>query len=153
MESHSTEILLRWIVLIPLLGAAVNGILNRRLPRQVAGLLACATVGVSFALLPPADFLPDGNRNLVIWRAEPLPGTSLPEAVRQAEPLKEFIRTQPEIERTWLVDRPGGMRRVLSVLKPEFATAAGLDAMVERLHLVQAEQLLATAAAIQGEDQ
>ena len=51
----------------------------------------------------------------------------------QAEPLKEFIRAQPEIERTWLVDRPGGMRGVLSVLKPEFATAAGLDAMVERL--------------------
>jgi HAE1 family hydrophobic/amphiphilic exporter-1 len=92
-----------------------------------------ALIGVSFALLPPADFLPDGNRNLVIWRAEPLPGTSLPEAVRQAEPLKEFIRAQPEIERTWLVDRPGGMRGVLSVLKPEFATAAGLDAMVERL--------------------
>jgi HAE1 family hydrophobic/amphiphilic exporter-1 len=69
----------------------------------------------------------------VIWRAEPLPGTSLPEAVRQAEPLKEFIRAQPEVERTWFVDRPGGMRGVLSVLKPEFATAAGLDAMVERL--------------------
>jgi HAE1 family hydrophobic/amphiphilic exporter-1 len=95
--------------------------------------LPVALIGVSFALLPSADFLPDGNRNLVIWRAEPLPGTSLPEAVRQAEPLKEFIRAQPEIERTWLVDRPGGMRGVLSVLKPEFATAAGLDAMVERL--------------------
>ncbi len=50
MESHSTEILLRWIVLIPLLGAAVNGLLNRKLPRQVAGLLACTTVGISFAL-------------------------------------------------------------------------------------------------------
>ncbi|MCB1182440.1 NADH-quinone oxidoreductase subunit L [bacterium] len=42
--------LLRWIVLVPLLGAAVNGLLNRRLPRQVAGLLACAAVGISFAL-------------------------------------------------------------------------------------------------------
>ncbi len=42
--------LLRWIVLAPLLGAAVNGLLNRRLPRQLAGLLGCATVGVSFLL-------------------------------------------------------------------------------------------------------
>ena len=42
--------MLRWIVLVPLLGAAANGLLNRRLPRQVAGLLACAAVGVSFAL-------------------------------------------------------------------------------------------------------
>jgi NADH-quinone oxidoreductase subunit L len=41
---------LRWIVLAPLLGAAVNGLLNRRLPRQVAGLLGCATVGISLIL-------------------------------------------------------------------------------------------------------
>lgn len=106
---------------------------GRILRRLLVLAIPVALIGVSFALLPPADFLPDGNRNLVIWRAEPLPGTSLPEAVRQAEPLKEFIRAQPEIERAWFVDRPGGMRGVLSVLKPEFATAAGLDAMVERL--------------------
>ncbi|MFN2371210.1 MAG: NADH-quinone oxidoreductase subunit L [Candidatus Krumholzibacteriia bacterium] len=46
----ATETLLRWIVLAPLLGAALIGLLNRRLPRRVAGLLACATVGLSFAL-------------------------------------------------------------------------------------------------------
>ena len=50
METHATETLLRWIVLAPLLGAALNGLLNRRLPRRAAGLLACATVGLSFAL-------------------------------------------------------------------------------------------------------
>jgi len=50
VESHATEIMLRWIVLVPLLGAAVGGILNRRLPHRAAGLLACAAVGVSFAL-------------------------------------------------------------------------------------------------------
>ncbi len=50
MENHATEILLRWIVLVPLLGAALNGLLNRRLPRQAAGLLACAAVGVSFVM-------------------------------------------------------------------------------------------------------
>ncbi|MGD9549048.1 MAG: NADH-quinone oxidoreductase subunit L [Candidatus Krumholzibacteriia bacterium] len=50
MESHATEMMLRWIVLAPLLGAAVNGLLNRRLPKQAAGLLACAAVGVSFVL-------------------------------------------------------------------------------------------------------
>lgn len=106
---------------------------GRVLRRLLVLAIPVALIGVSYALLPPADFLPDGNRNLVIWRAEPLPGASLPEAVRQSEPLKEFIRAQPEIERTWYVDRPGGLRGVLSILKPEFATAAGLDAMVERL--------------------
>ena len=54
MDSHATEIgsevLLRWIVLVPLLGAVANGLLNRRIPRQAAGLLACAAVGVSFIL-------------------------------------------------------------------------------------------------------
>ncbi|HPF71503.1 MAG TPA: NADH-quinone oxidoreductase subunit L, partial [Candidatus Krumholzibacteria bacterium] len=50
METHATESLLRWIVLVPLLGAAVNGLLNRRLPKQVAGLLATSAVGLSFAL-------------------------------------------------------------------------------------------------------
>ena len=50
MESHANEILLRWIVIVPLLGAVVNGVLNRRLPRRLSGLLACAAVGVSFAL-------------------------------------------------------------------------------------------------------
>jgi len=50
VESYATETLLRWIVLVPLLGAAVGGLLNRRLPKQVAGLFACGTVGVSFAL-------------------------------------------------------------------------------------------------------
>jgi len=50
VESHVNEVLLRWIVIVPLLGAAVNGLLNRRLSRRLSGLLACAAVGVSFAL-------------------------------------------------------------------------------------------------------
>ncbi|MEZ5065400.1 MAG: NADH-quinone oxidoreductase subunit L [bacterium] len=41
---------LTWIVLLPLLGATVLGLLNRRLPRAAAGILASATVGGSFFL-------------------------------------------------------------------------------------------------------
>ncbi len=37
-------------MLVPLLGAAVNGLLNRRLPKQAAGLLASAAVGASFVM-------------------------------------------------------------------------------------------------------
>ena len=44
-----SEILLRWIVLVPLMGAVINGLLNGRLSKRVSGLFACATVGVSFA--------------------------------------------------------------------------------------------------------
>jgi len=48
VEFTNPETLLRWIVLLPLAGAVVNGLLNRRLPRRLAGWLACATVGLSF---------------------------------------------------------------------------------------------------------
>jgi NADH-quinone oxidoreductase subunit L len=50
VESHAVDTALRWIVLVPLIGAAVNGLLVRRLPRRAAGWLACGTVGVSFLL-------------------------------------------------------------------------------------------------------
>jgi NADH-quinone oxidoreductase subunit L len=50
VDSHATETLLRWIVLVPLIGAAINGILNRRIPKQVAGLLACGSVGASLVM-------------------------------------------------------------------------------------------------------
>jgi len=50
VESHAVESALRWIVLVPLLGAAINGLLNRRLPNRVSGLIGCASVAISFAL-------------------------------------------------------------------------------------------------------
>ena len=50
MESHAVETALRWIVLVPLIGAAITGLGHRVLPRRLAGLIACAAVGVSFAL-------------------------------------------------------------------------------------------------------
>ena len=50
MDTHAVETALRWIVLVPLIGAAVNGLLLRVMPRRVAGLLACGAVAVSFAL-------------------------------------------------------------------------------------------------------
>jgi NADH-quinone oxidoreductase subunit L len=50
VESAAVDTALRWIVLAPLLGAACNGLLNRRLPRRLVGLVACGTVAVSFAL-------------------------------------------------------------------------------------------------------
>ena len=51
-ESVIQESLLRWIVLLPLLGAVVNGLLNRRLPKAAVGAIACGSVGLSFSLMP-----------------------------------------------------------------------------------------------------
>lgn len=90
----------------------------------------------SIFLLPPADYLPEGNRNLVLWRAEPMPGTSIPEAIRQSEPVRKFLKQQPEVDRVMYVDRPGAIRGIAAILKPEFATSNGLGMMIERMRAV-----------------
>ncbi|MEN9215821.1 MAG: efflux RND transporter permease subunit [Gloeomargarita sp. HHBFW_bins_162] len=87
---------------------------------------------VSILLLPPVDYLPEGNRNLVLWAVEPFPGTSIDEAVQLSEGPRGFLRQQPEVERVMFIERPG-RRAIAAILKPEFATARGLQDMVERL--------------------
>lgn len=87
---------------------------------------------VSILLLPPADYLPEGNRNLVLWAAEPFPGTSIPEAIRLSAAPREFLRQQPEVDRVMFIERPG-RRGIATILKPEFATTQGLGDMVERM--------------------
>ncbi|TVQ41754.1 MAG: efflux RND transporter permease subunit [Gloeocapsa sp. DLM2.Bin57] len=83
-------------------------------------------------LLPPADYLPEGNRNLIMWLAEPFPGTSIPESVRLTEPMREFIQQQPEVERNLLI-LSSNRRLMLVFLKPELATGNNLNSMVNRL--------------------
>jgi hydrophobic/amphiphilic exporter-1 (mainly G- bacteria), HAE1 family len=83
-------------------------------------------------LLPPADYLPEGNRNLVFWSAEPLPGTSIPEAIRLSEAPRTFLSQQPEVDRVMYIERPG-RRGIATILKPEFATTQGLADMVDRM--------------------
>ncbi len=53
---ESTEIL-RWIVALPLIGAALNGFLNRRLPEAVVSAIGIGSVAVSFGLALKAFFL------------------------------------------------------------------------------------------------
>jgi multidrug efflux pump subunit AcrB len=90
-------------------------------------------IGFSYFTLPPADYLPQGNRNQILWRAEPLPGTSIPESIALSQPLQQFLRQQPEIDRTLFIDRPGGLRAISIILKPEYGTDGTLSAMVQRL--------------------
>ena len=86
----------------------------------------------SFQLLPPADYLPEGNRNLIFWLAEPFPGTSIPEAVELSQAPRDFISQQPEIMRTLYIHRPG-LRTVGVFVKSELSTGKNLDALVDRL--------------------
>lgn len=86
----------------------------------------------SFQLLPPADYLPEGNRNLILWLAEPFPGTSIPEAIELSQAPRDFISEQPEMMRTLYVSRPG-LRAVAGFVKPELSTGKNLEDIVDRL--------------------
>lgn len=117
------------------LAASVSWSIGRRkVGRRLLVLgIPVGLLGLSILLLPPADYLPEGNRNLVVLRAEPMPGTSIPEAIVQSQPVQDFLRSQPEVERIMYVDRPGALRGIATILKPEFATTQGLNQMVDRL--------------------
>jgi len=44
------ETLLGWIVLLPLLGAVLNGVLGRRLSKRATSIIGCSSVGIAFVL-------------------------------------------------------------------------------------------------------
>ncbi|MGB5712948.1 MAG: efflux RND transporter permease subunit, partial [Waterburya sp.] len=111
-----------------------RGRLKRRLLVLALPIVLLVT---SFQLLPPADYLPEGNRNLILWLAEPFPGTSIPEAVELSQAPRDFISQQPEIMRTLYVHRPG-FRVVAGFVKPELSTGKNLDALVDRLRQASA---------------
>ena len=90
---------------------------------------------ISYSLLPPFDYLPEGNRNQILWIAEPYPGTSIPEIIEMSSGLRSFLREQPEVTKNMLVIRTN--RKVLGVyLKQESATARNIEEMVERMQAV-----------------
>ncbi|MGB6296991.1 MAG: efflux RND transporter permease subunit [Rivularia sp. (in: cyanobacteria)] len=90
---------------------------------------------ISIQLLPPADYLPEGNRNLILWLAEPFPGTSIPEAIKLSQGARDFVREQPEIMRSLYVHR-NGLRAIAAFVKPEEATGNKLDEIVDRFRSV-----------------
>ncbi|HEX6883631.1 MAG TPA: efflux RND transporter permease subunit [Planctomycetota bacterium] len=110
------------------------------LERPRAGALAwkfaflCGVAAFSlaaFALAPPAEYLPTGNRNLVMFFADPIPGTR-PEAVEtNYRPFEDWLLAQPETERVFVV--AGGFNGGGVVLKPEHSDGRSLDAYHQRM--------------------
>ncbi len=104
--------------------------------RQVRRLIvlgaSVALLLVSTTLLPQADYLPEGNRNLILWLTEPFPGTSVEETVRLTEDARNFIQQQPEVKNSFLVLRPG-LRGIGFDLKDQWADSKGLNEMLGRV--------------------
>jgi HAE1 family hydrophobic/amphiphilic exporter-1 len=94
----------------------------------------CAVVAFSLTALglaPPAEYLPTGNRNLVMFFSEPIPGTR-PEAVEQNyRPFEEWLLSQPETERTFTV--AGAFNGGGIILAPDHADGRSIDAFHRRM--------------------
>ncbi|HBP20792.1 MAG TPA: acriflavin resistance protein [Planctomycetes bacterium] len=95
-------------------------------------LLIVALSLASLRLAPSAEYLPTGNRNLILFFAAPIAGTR-PEATRENfKPLEEWLLSKDEVDRTFCViaDRFNGGG---AVLREELATGPGLDAFHKRM--------------------
>ena len=94
-------------------------------------LLIVAASMASIRLAPPAEYLPGGNRNLIMFFARPIPGTR-PEAVRaNYGPFEEWAMAQPEFERMFTVS--GGFNGGGVVLRDEYAKPAVLKEFHQRM--------------------
>ena len=76
----------------------------RRLGFVALTLAACLA---TIPFLPDPEYLPTGNRNLIIFFASPVAGTNPQAAARNMKPLEDFILAQPETDRVFVVNRPG----------------------------------------------
>ncbi len=96
-------------------------------------LLVIAGCVLSYRLVPPAEYLPAGNQNLIFFFASPIPGTR-PEVVHDNfEPLQRWALAQPETGSMFAVTGPffngGGV-----VLKPEHSDPNTLAAFHQRMY-------------------
>ncbi|MFM7050606.1 MAG: efflux RND transporter permease subunit [Planctomycetota bacterium] len=71
----------------------------RALAASVVLVLTMLSIGGSYALVPPRDYLPRGNRNLVFGLILPPPGTSLDQQTAMAERIESTIRPYWEAAR------------------------------------------------------
>jgi hydrophobic/amphiphilic exporter-1 (mainly G- bacteria), HAE1 family len=93
-------------------GRAYARLIDRATGRgATAGKLGFVLIVIAVSLaagkiVPPAEYLPTGNRNLVFFFASPIPGTRPEQARDNFGPLEEFILSQPETADCFAVTGP-----------------------------------------------
>jgi HAE1 family hydrophobic/amphiphilic exporter-1 len=99
-----------------------------------AGLVLLALVGSVGGLLfsPGVSYLPEGNRNLILTFARPLPGTSVEAASALLAPIESQLIADPRIERTFVVFN-SRFQSLGATLKPEFADPDSFSAFLAEL--------------------
>jgi HAE1 family hydrophobic/amphiphilic exporter-1 len=83
-------------------------------------LLTAASLFVSYLFMPPIDYLPRGNRNLLFGLVKIPPGFNVDEKEKILKELEGRFMTIPELERVFSVIRQGDPIFVI-IAKPEFS--------------------------------
>jgi hydrophobic/amphiphilic exporter-1 (mainly G- bacteria), HAE1 family len=93
------------------------------------GLIVLVMAGTlaSLRVVPPAGYLPSGNRNLTLYLGQPIPGMRTEALEEVMMPLEQWLLEQPEIDRYFLV-LAGAFNGGGVVLKDEYADGPGLKA-------------------------
>ena len=113
--------------------AALTGRGRQAVLAKSAVVVLVAAVSVLAArLVPPAGYLPSGNRNMIFFFAEGIPGMRAEALADAMRPLERWMMDQPETDRYFLVIGPeftgGG-----AILKDELATGEALDDYLQRM--------------------
>jgi HAE1 family hydrophobic/amphiphilic exporter-1 len=86
----------------------------------------------SMRLLPSAEYLPSGNRNLILVLAQPLVGSSIEKSVNSIRPLEQAIAADPSTKRFFSVfgDR---FNAVGVIAKDEYSSEKQMQAQVGQM--------------------
>jgi hydrophobic/amphiphilic exporter-1 (mainly G- bacteria), HAE1 family len=90
-------------------------------------VLVMASTLASLRVVPPAGYLPSGNRNLTLYLGQPIPGMRTEALEEVMMPLEQWLLEQPEIDRYFLV-LAGAFNGGGVILKDEYADGPGLQA-------------------------
>ena len=116
-----------------------GGVADRLVGRSTAstlaklGLIVLVIAGTlaSLRVVPPAGYLPSGNRNLTLYLGQPIPGMRTEALEEVMMPLEQWLLDQPEIDRYFLV-LAGAFNGGGVVLKDEYADGPGLQAFQQK---------------------
>lgn len=100
------------------------------------GVVVLVIVGIfigSFSLIPPAEYLPQGNENFILGSIRMPAGMSLEGANELVEKIEQKVLTLPELERTFFLTRRDNPFFGV-ILKPEMADKATVQRIAGELN-------------------